>query len=192
MPASEGPSLSLAGWLVLCLVCEQPLHGFAIARMLGAEGSMGQVWRVPKPVVYRALQRLEHLDLVQTTGQQPSSQGPVRSLVAATGAGQEAAAQWLTRPACHNRDVRSELLVKLALLDRSGADPQLLLDAQRRQLIPVARALQDRLAAAGGFERTLALWRCETMSATLRFLDALQAPAQAPDLAPDLAPAAER
>ena len=43
-------------------------------------------------------------------------------------------------------------------------------------LVPVARALQDRLAAASGFERTLALWRCETMSATLRFLDALPVP----------------
>lgn len=175
MPASPEPSLSLAEWLVLCLVGEQPLHGFAIARMLGPEGSMGQVWRVPKPVIYRALQRLEHLALVQTTEQQPSSQGPVRSLVAATGAGRDAAAAWLTRPAGHNRDVRSELLVKLALLHRSGADPQPLLDAQRDQLIPVARALRDRLAAAAGFDRTLALWRCETVSATLRFLDALQA-----------------
>jgi DNA-binding PadR family transcriptional regulator len=184
MPASPEPSLSLAEWLVLCLVCEQPVHGFAIARMLGPEGSMGQVWRVPKPVVYRALQRLEHLALLQTTEQQPSTQGPVRSLVAATRAGQEAAAAWLTRPAGHNRDVRSELLVKLALLDRSGADPQLLLDEQRKQLVPVARALQDRLTAAAGFDRTLALWRCETVSATLRFLDALQAP--------DLARAGER
>jgi hypothetical protein len=69
--------------------------------------------------------------------------------------------------------VRSELLVKLALLDRSGADPRPLLDAQRGQLVPVARALEDRLAAAAGFDRTLILWRCETVSATLRFLDAL-------------------
>jgi PadR family transcriptional regulator AphA len=175
MPASPEPSLSLAEWLVLCLVCEKPLHGFAIARLLGPQGSMGQVWRVPKPVIYRALQRLEHLALVETTEQQPSSQGPVRSLVAATRAGREVAAAWLTRPAGHNRDVRSELLVKLALLHRSGADPQLLLDAQRKQLIPVARALQDRLSAAAGFDRTLALWRCETVAATLRFLDALQA-----------------
>jgi DNA-binding PadR family transcriptional regulator len=175
MPASPEPSLSLAEWLVLCLVCEQPLHGFAIARLLGPEGGMGQVWRVPKPVIYRALQRLDHLELVQTTEQQPSSQGPVRSLVAATLVGREAAAAWLTRPVGHNRDVRSELLVKLALLHRLGADPQLLLDAQRRQLTPVARALQGRLTAAAGFDRTLALWRCETLSATLRFLDALQA-----------------
>jgi hypothetical protein len=65
------------------------------------------------------------------------------------------ASAWLRRPASHNRDVRSELLVKLALLDRAGADPGQLLDAQHEQLVPVARAMQDRLAAAAGFDRAL-------------------------------------
>jgi PadR family transcriptional regulator AphA len=180
MPAEQDPALSLAEWLVLCLVCERPAHGFALAALLGSKGEMGRVWRVPKPVVYRALQRLERLGLVRTTEQQPSSQGPVRSLVDATSAGRDAAAAWLSRPAGHNRDVRSELLVKLALLARSDADPQRLLDAQREQLIPVARALQDRLDAATGFDRTLMLWRSETMAATLRFLDAMGAHATAP------------
>jgi DNA-binding PadR family transcriptional regulator len=180
MPEDEERSLSLAEWLVLCLVCEEPRHGFAIARILGREGSMGRIWRVPKPVIYRALQRLELLGLVQTAQQQPSSQGPVRSLIDATQAGRSAAAGWLTRPVEHTRDVRSELLVKLALLDRAGTDPQPLLEAQREQLIPVADALRDRLAAAGGFDRTLALWRYETVSATVRFLDALCALPAAP------------
>jgi DNA-binding PadR family transcriptional regulator len=171
----EMPSLSLAEWLVLCLACEQPLHGFAMARILGTDGTMGRVWRVPKPVVYRALQRLEQLGLVRAAGQEPSSQGPVRSPVGATAQGRNLAAAWLTRPASHNRDVRSELLVKLALLDRRAEDPLPLLDAQRDQLLPVAAALEEHLAAAQGFDRTLILWRCETVSATLRFLDALGA-----------------
>jgi PadR family transcriptional regulator AphA len=175
MTADEERSLSLAEWLVLSLVCEEPRHGFAIARILDREGRLGQIWRVPKPVIYRSLQRLELLGLVRTGEQQPSSQGPVRSLVYATHAGRNAAADWLTRPVEHTRDVRSELLVKLALLDRAGTDPQPLLEAQREQLVPVSEALHDRLAAAGGFDRTLALWRFETVSATVRFLDALSA-----------------
>lgn len=175
--AAEERSLSLAEWLVLCLVCEEPRHGFAIARILGREGSMGQVWRVPKPVIYRALGRLELLGLVQTAQRQASSQGPVRSLIDTTGAGRTAAANWLTRPVEHTRDVRSELLVKLALLDRAGTDPQPLLEAQRERLVPVADALRDRLATPGGFDRTLVLWRYETVSATVRFLDAMCAQA---------------
>jgi DNA-binding PadR family transcriptional regulator len=177
MTSPEERSLSLAEWLVLSLVCEEPRHGFALARLLGSTGSMGQVWRVPKPVIYRALQRLEQLGLVRTAEQQASSQGPVRSLIDATPAGRDAAADWLTRPAEHTRDVRSELLVKLALLDRAGADPGPLLKAQRDHLAPVAEAMRDRLGEAEGFDRTLALWRYETVSATVRFLDALRASA---------------
>src|SRR5271165_7004504 len=99
MSAEREPSLSLAEWLVLCLICERTTHGFALAALLGSEGEMGRVWRVPKPVVYRALQRLVHLGLVRTTEQQPSSHGPVRSLVDATRAGRDAAAAWLSQPA---------------------------------------------------------------------------------------------
>jgi DNA-binding PadR family transcriptional regulator len=173
MTSPEERSLSLAEWLVLCLVCEQPRHGFAIARLLGTDGAMGNVWRVPKPVVYRGLQRLEQLGLVRTVEQQPSSQGPVRSLIDATAAGRTAAAAWLTTPVAHTRDVRSELLVKLALLDRAGTDPQPLLEAQREHLAPVADALSARLDGAAGFDRTLLLWRYETVSATIRFLEAM-------------------
>src|ERR1700728_573871 len=175
MTSPEDRSLSLSEWLVLCLGREQPRHGFAIARLLEADGSLGKVWRVPKPVIYRALQRLEQLGLVRTAEQQPSSQGPVRSLIDATPAGRDAAADWLSRPAEHTRDIRSELLVKLALLDRAGADPGPLLQAQREHLRPVADALRDRLSTVEGFDRTLALWRFETVSATVRFLDALSA-----------------
>jgi DNA-binding PadR family transcriptional regulator len=167
------PALSLAECLVLCLVCEECRHGFAIARLLDTGGELGRIWRVPKPVVYRALQRLEQLGLVRSAELQPSSAGPARLPVDATASGRALAASWLSRPASHNRDVRSELLVKLALLDRSGGDPGRLLDAQREQLRPVARALCDRISTASGFDRTLALWRYETVTATLRFLDAM-------------------
>ena len=182
MASPEERSLSLAEWLVLCLVCEQSRHGFAIARLLDSDGSLGQVWRVPKPVIYRALQRLEHLGMVRTAEQQASNQGPVRSLIEATQVGQQAAAAWLARPVSHTRDVRSELLVKLALLDRAGADPLPLIRAQREHLAPVVDALHERLGTVSGFDWTLALWRFETVSATVRFLDALsaQVAAQAP------------
>jgi PadR family transcriptional regulator AphA len=170
-PARKGPSLSLTEWLVLCLACEGPTHGFAIARLLGQQGSLGQVWRVPKPVIYRALPRLEELGLVRVVGEQPTSQGPVRSLVEASDQGRQAAAEWLARPVGHLRDVRSELMVKLALLDRAGQDPHALLAAQHDQLQPIADALADKLTTSTGFDRTLALWRYETVGAALRFLD---------------------
>jgi DNA-binding PadR family transcriptional regulator len=176
MPGPGVPKLSLSEWLVLCLIREKPTHGFAIATLLGSGGPLGQVWRVPKPVIYRAIQRLERLGLVQSAGEEHTGQGPVRSLTQVTAAGRRAAADWLRRPVAHARDVRSELLVKLALLDRAGADPQTLLLAQRAQLAPIVTALDDRLKSAEGFEHTLALWRHETMAATMRFLAAIGPP----------------
>ena len=120
-PGRGEPTLSLAEWLVLCVVCEEPRHGFAIARLLDSDGSLGRIWRVPKPVVYRSVQRLEQLGLVRSAALQPSHQGPAKSPVDATPAGRRLATAWLDRPAGHNRDVRSEVLVKLALIDRAGA-----------------------------------------------------------------------
>ena len=67
-------------------------------------------------------------------------------------------------PAGHHRNVRSELLVKLALLDRAGVDPRDLLRAQRSQLAPIAAALANEIHTATGYDRALALWRHESVS----------------------------
>jgi len=140
---------------------------------VGPDGDLGQIWHVPRGMVYRSLDRLSDLGLIRSAGEESSPQGPVRLLVEATEAGQAAAVSWQHRPVEHTRDIRSELLVKLALLDRAGIDPRDLLIAQRALMVPLADGLRDRLAAATGFDCTLLLWRYETASATVRFLDAL-------------------
>jgi len=180
MSEQREPGLSLAEWLVLCLVSEEPTHCFAIAGLLAEDGSLGRVWHVQKAVVYRAAQRLEQLGLIMASEKQPSAVGPARALLQATPEGREAAAGWLRRPAAHARDIRSELLVKVALLDRVGADPRELLRAQHERLAPVADGLAGQVLTTTGSDHVVALWRHESVCATLRFLDALLAtvPAQ--------------
>jgi PadR family transcriptional regulator AphA len=102
-----------------------------------------------------------------------STRGPVRSRLTATAAGRRAAAQWLSTPAEHARDIRSELMIKLALLDRAGADTQTLLLAQQMRLAPIAAALASWVRESTGFDHTLALWRHESMTATMDFLTAI-------------------
>jgi DNA-binding PadR family transcriptional regulator len=166
--------LSLAEWLVLCLVREEPTYGLVIAQLLERDGSLGRIWSVPKGSVYFALQRLELLGLIRMAGKQRSMEGgPTRSLLEATPAGRAAAQAWLSTPVEHARDVRSELMMKLALLDRTGSDSRALVRAQLAQLLPVAAALDDQLSASTGFEHTLVLWRHAAMTATMRFLEAL-------------------
>jgi Transcriptional regulator PadR-like family len=76
MPQQREPELSLAEWLVLCLVSERPMHGFAIACLLAEDGGLGRIWHVRKMVVYRAAHRLEQLGLIMASDKQPTSQGP--------------------------------------------------------------------------------------------------------------------
>jgi DNA-binding PadR family transcriptional regulator len=165
------PALSLAEWFVLGLVGERPTHGFAIASLTGPDGELGRVWRLRRAVVYRGLQRLQDLGLVAAIGVESTSHGPARTLVRATPDGEAAVRSWLTQPVEHVRDIRSDLMVKLALLDRAGADPSSLLTAQRRVIEPIAEALRADRDKARGFDRTLAGWRYETTVATLAFLD---------------------
>src|ERR1700722_3454066 len=179
MPDVKALQLPLSDWLVLCVVSEKPVHGWAVVALLGAEGSLCAVWQVPKPTVYRAIRRLDALGLVLSAGEEPSNQGPVSSVVQVTSAGRQAARRWLETPVAHPRDVRSELLMKLALLDRAGTDPGPLLLAQQLQLDPSAAALGARPETAGGFERALILCRHEAMTATMRFLAKMIAPATA-------------
>ena len=115
------------------------------------------------------------LGLIREVRRESSRTGPVRQLCKVSPAGRELAGAWLARPARHGRDVRSELMVRLALLDRAGADADGLVRAPRDQLTVIARALDERLGAAEGMERTLITWRREQMSASIRFLDALDA-----------------
>jgi PadR family transcriptional regulator AphA len=172
MDVRDEPRLSLAEWVVLCLVCERPTHGFAAAALLARDGDLGQIWHVQKAMVYRAMDRLERFGYIRAIGKEHSSHGPVKSLSRANPLGQRAARAWLDQPVEHPREVRSELLIKLALRDRIGADSSELLRRQHGQLVQIAEVLSDRLHDATGFERTLALWRSESISATLRFLEA--------------------
>lgn len=166
------PSLSLPEWLVLAILSEQPLHGFAVAQLTAADGELGRIWQIPKAVIYRAVGRLLEAGLVVPTGTQPGM-GPQRTVYAATPGGREAAQRWLHTPVAHVRDIRSHLLLKLALLDRAGDDPADLLHSQRVVLEPIAEAIEAQRAESSGFDATLLAWRRATAIAALDFLDTI-------------------
>jgi len=69
--------------------------------------------------------------------------------------------------------VFANLLLKLALLDRAGADPADLLRRQRAVLEPIAQAIEAGPSPGGGFDATLLAWRRSTAAAALEFLDTI-------------------
>jgi DNA-binding PadR family transcriptional regulator len=176
---SEEPSLSLPEWLVLAILSQQPLHGFAVAQLTAAGGELGRVWQIPKAVIYRAIGRLLEAGLITPEGTEPGL-GPQRTVYTATPAGSAAAQRWLRTPVAHVRDIRSHLLLKLALLDRAGEDPADLLRGQREVLEPIACAIEERRAEVSGFDVTLLAWRRATAMAALEFLDMIAATAPRP------------
>jgi PadR family transcriptional regulator AphA len=85
-------------------------------------------------------------------------------------------AQWLDTPVQHVREVRSHLLLKLALLDRAGAAPTELLTRQKAALRPIAQAITAERAQRAGFDATLLAWRRASTAAALSFLDDITEP----------------
>lgn len=173
----EGPpdrrELSLGEYLILGLIAEQPTHGFALARLVASDGPVGRVYQIPRPVVYRCIGRLVEAGLVEPVGVEQGAGGPQRTVMRATTQGRRVLRSWLRRPVRHVRDLRTTLLSKLVLLDRTGADRRPLLGAQRKVLVPIVDALASQYAQAEDFDQTLVAWRYHGAEAALRFLDDL-------------------
>ena len=176
---TAGTSLPLAEQAVLAVLSERPTHGFAIARLTAPDGELGRIWHIPRPVIYRSIGRLLDAGLI-TPAAVESGRGPQRTLYMVTPQGRQAAAQWLDTPVQHVRDVRSHLLLKLALLDRAGRDPTDLLRRQRATLEPIAEAVRSERPQRKGFDVTLLAWRRATAAAALSFLDDILQPGTGP------------
>jgi DNA-binding PadR family transcriptional regulator len=173
-PAAGGPAvMGLPEWTVLAVISEQPTHGFAVAQLTTPEGELGRVWQIPRPIIYRAIGRLAEAGLIAPQGTEPG-QGPQRTIYAATEDGRAVAARWLDTPVEHIRDIRSHLLLKLALLHRRGADPADLIRRQKAALEPIAQAMGSD-TAGNGFDTVLLAWRRASTAAAIAFLDDIAA-----------------
>jgi DNA-binding PadR family transcriptional regulator len=165
--------LSLTDWVVLAVVAEAPRHGFAVARELAPDATLGEVWTVPRPLVYRAIDRLRDAGLAEPVRVEAGAQGPHRTVYRATRSGAGRVARWLDRPVEHPRDVRTELLVKLLLRARRGRPLAPLARRQLDRFAAVTGGLEQRADAAEGPERVVARWRFESIGAIRRTLEAI-------------------
>jgi DNA-binding PadR family transcriptional regulator len=171
-PELSVPELSVTDWAVLGVIAEAPTHGFAVARELAADGDLGRVWTVHRPIVYRSLDHLERAGFIEREASVAGA-GPQRTPVRVTGLGRRRLKRWLAQPVEHVRDVRSQLLLKLALLHRSALDPSALVERQRAVIAGVIKGLRTQARAARGFDAVVARWRLESALAVERFLAGL-------------------
>lgn len=166
-------ALSLTDWVVLALLSESPRHGFAIARELTPDATLGEAWTVPRPLVYRSIDHLRDAGLIEAVRTEAGAQGPHRTVYRARRSGAGRVARWLERPVEHPRDVRTELLVKLLLRARRGRPLAALAQRQLDRFAAVTGGLAQRADAAEGAERVVARWRLESIGAIRRMLEAI-------------------
>lgn len=123
--------------------------------------------------MYRSLERLKTLGLVEEIGAESAGTGPARTRVGCTEGGAQAFSEWLATPIEHVRDLRHVLILKLAFLARRGDSPLSLLESQARELQPIVEGLARAQGAATGVERLVLDWRVENASAAKRFVQRL-------------------
>jgi DNA-binding PadR family transcriptional regulator len=172
---APGIELPLTEWVVLALLDEAPRHGFALARELQPPAPVGRVWTVSRPLTYRAVDQLVVKGMAHPSREEESEGGPKRTILTPTTNGRRRVRRWRLAPVAHLRDVRSELLAKLVLLERAGVDRAPLVDAQLEAFAPIFAALTEGPPSAATADGAVALWRYETAQATRRLLQALQA-----------------
>ena len=135
-------TLALNEWAVLAVVVEKPRHGYDIAAALDRDSEIGRAWRLGRPLVYRALDRLEEAGYIERRRTEPGDAAPPRTVYGATRKGRAALKRWLHEPVQRLRDVRSALLLKLVLIDRLGLDRAPLVEAQQGSLRRRVRRLR--------------------------------------------------
>ncbi len=157
--------------VVLAIVAEEPMHGFAIASTIAADEALSLAIRVRRPLVYRSLEVLAGQELVKVKTIERGSRGSQRRVYHVTGRGRRVSLAWLNSVVSHPRDARLDLLAKVVLRLRSGLGITEFATAQRVEFEKVASGLSrvpDGEGAAAAFVRR---WRYENVVAMVRLLE---------------------
>jgi PadR family transcriptional regulator AphA len=160
--------LSVTEHAVLGLLAEGPSHGFAISKQLEADGEVGRIITVRRPLVYRALDRLVDSGLAEAVHTEKSHSGPNRVINRITRDGRHELDRWLGSPVDHVREIRIEFLLKFAFLKRARRSPRQLIAAQQMSLEPTLAALEDPVT-----DDHVEVWRRHNARAAASYLEEL-------------------
>lgn len=147
------------------LLGEGRAHGFAIARELSIAAALGKIITVRRPLVYRALDRLEAVGWCATAQTEPGNAGPERTVYRITPKGRRSLNRWLSQPVAHIRDLRIEFLLKVGLKRRAGQEIDDLVLKQQEVLEGTLAAL-----TRGRVSDEVDLWRRHNARAVRSFL----------------------
>jgi DNA-binding PadR family transcriptional regulator len=171
MPRTDANDLLLGEWACLGILYAAPAHGFAIAARLKPDADIGRIWSLSRALTYRSLDQLTARGLIEPVAEEPGIAGGTRTILRATRSGRAAFRRWVHSPVEHVRDLRSEFLLKVVLAEEAGIDVHDTIAAQRVH----AQRFVAALEGSGDPGDVVQLWRLESATAALRFLDRLAA-----------------
>jgi PadR family transcriptional regulator AphA len=172
---ASADDLLLGEWACLGILYRAPAHGFAVAARLTPSADIGRIWSLSRALTYRSLDQLTLRRLIEPVGEEPGIAGGNRTILAATRSGRAQLRRWVHTPVVHVRDLRSELLLKLALAAENHIDVSDMIAAQRARVADLVAALEPSDVGLDIVQR----WRYEAATGALRFLEGLEGAGQA-------------
>ena len=142
--------------------------------MLAPGRELGRIWALSRPLTYRAIERLVEKGLITPRRSAPGG-AATGSCTPLAGRSPRRDEQWIDTPVDHLRDLRTQLLVELALLAPAGLDNEHCSPPSRQLFEPKI----DALTSGEADDDLVDLWRRESARAVRRFLGQALQPAPA-------------
>lgn len=120
--------------IILGLLCERPIHGYELARLVQQDAALRAIWRIERSEIYFLLGKLKQQGFIAEQAEE-RGRGPARTIYAPTERGRAAFEEWLRTPEPRPRNLRTALLARVWMALRY--DPAIavgLIDAQKRTL----------------------------------------------------------
>lgn len=167
----SGSDLLTGEWACLGLLVASPMHGFALAQELSADGEIGRVWSLTRPLTYRAIDQLLERGFIEARDERRGRAGGTKTIYSPTRSGRAAFRTWVATPVTHLREIRSEMLLKLVLAQRCSIPMNSMIEEQRQLIREIRAGLEERLGRAPN--DVVLMWRLRSAEAVTAFLEDL-------------------
>lgn len=142
---SDGKADLTLEYILLGLLREEPLHGYALFQRLREDPALSRIWHVKRSKVYYLLDTLAERGLISYRVEHHAHQ-PDRKVFRLTDSGKKEFFSWMISPVESGRHIRIALLSRLFFAIREGKEHALqLIDDQISRCRSWKLSLEDQL-----------------------------------------------
>jgi len=132
--------------ILLGLLEEEPLHGYALFQKLQATDELSRIWHVKRSKVYYLLEKLVNQGLLEPEIERCEG-SPDRKIFHLTGKGKQLLQEWVQTPVSSGREMRVTFLSRLFFaLRKPGTSARQLIRDQKKVCRSWKTSLESQLA----------------------------------------------